>query len=273
MRTAESVFARVVVGVDGSAQGFEACRQAARLAPPGALLEAVAVVHLSDAVHAAFRAAEVADELGLAADRALDRAARILGETAETRFVNGFAVTALIREIEATGATLVALGSHGHRRSAEMLLGGVSGDMLHQAPCSVLIARRPAGETVERVFPRSIVVGVDGSPEAALALAAAAELVERLGARLRVVVAAGGKGVNLSEARAQAPGLDEVPGRPVPALVEAARAADLLVVGSRGLHGFAALGSVSERVAHEASCSVLVVRHAGAAGGAHLLRG
>jgi fatty acid/phospholipid biosynthesis enzyme len=35
---------------------------------------------------------------------------------------------------------------------------------------------------------------------------------------------------------------------------------DLLVVGSRGLQGFRALGSVSERVAHEARCSVLVVR-------------
>jgi nucleotide-binding universal stress UspA family protein len=43
-------------------------------------------------------------------------------------------------------------------------------------------------------------------------------------------------------------------------LVEAAMDADLLVVGSRGLHGIKALGSVSERVAHEAKCSVLVVR-------------
>jgi nucleotide-binding universal stress UspA family protein len=33
-------------------------------------------------------------------------------------------------------------------------------------------------------------------------------------------------------------------------------------VGSRGLHGLRALGSVSERVAHDASCSVLVVRTA-----------
>ena len=38
------------------------------------------------------------------------------------------------------------------------------------------------------------------------------------------------------------------------------RDADLLVVGSRGLHGVRALGSVSERVAHRAPCSVLVVR-------------
>jgi nucleotide-binding universal stress UspA family protein len=45
-------------------------------------------------------------------------------------------------------------------------------------------------------------------------------------------------------------------------LVEAAAGADLLVVGSRGLHGLRALGSVSERVAHRASCSTLVVRSA-----------
>jgi nucleotide-binding universal stress UspA family protein len=47
---------------------------------------------------------------------------------------------------------------------------------------------------------------------------------------------------------------------PVDALVAAAADADLLVVGSRGLHGLHALGSVSERVAHRAGCSALVVR-------------
>ena len=36
--------------------------------------------------------------------------------------------------------------------------------------------------------------------------------------------------------------------------------ADLLVLGSRGLHGLAAIGSVSEQVAHRAKSSVLVVR-------------
>jgi nucleotide-binding universal stress UspA family protein len=36
--------------------------------------------------------------------------------------------------------------------------------------------------------------------------------------------------------------------------------ADLVVVGSRGLRGLKALGSVSERVAHQARSSVLVVR-------------
>ena len=38
------------------------------------------------------------------------------------------------------------------------------------------------------------------------------------------------------------------------------RDADLLVVGSRGLHGLRSLGSVSERVAHQARSSVLIVR-------------
>ena len=44
------------------------------------------------------------------------------------------------------------------------------------------------------------------------------------------------------------------------ALVGASHDADLVVVGSRGLQGLRALGSVSERVAHQASCSVLIVR-------------
>jgi len=40
----------------------------------------------------------------------------------------------------------------------------------------------------------------------------------------------------------------------------ASETADLIVVGSRGVRGIRALGSISERLAHEASCSVLVVR-------------
>jgi nucleotide-binding universal stress UspA family protein len=58
------------------------------------------------------------------------------------------------------------------------------------------------------------------------------------------------------------------PAHPVAALVERSRTVDLVVVGSRGLHGVRALGSVSERVAHEAHCTVLVVQDAIAGGGA-----
>jgi nucleotide-binding universal stress UspA family protein len=61
-------------------------------------------------------------------------------------------------------------------------------------------------------------------------------------------------------AQATAPELEEEPGRAVDVLAAASESADLVVVGSRGLHGLKALGSVSERVAHQARSSVLVVR-------------
>ena len=49
---------------------------------------------------------------------------------------------------------------------------------------------------------------------------------------------------------------------PAAALLDAAKDADLLVVGSRGHGGFAGLllGSTSSQVAHHAPCPVLVVR-------------
>ena len=52
-----------------------------------------------------------------------------------------------------------------------------------------------------------------------------------------------------------------VEGRPAAALLEAARGADLLVVGSRGHGGFAGLvlGSVSSQCVHHGPCPVVVV--------------
>ena len=52
-----------------------------------------------------------------------------------------------------------------------------------------------------------------------------------------------------------------VTAQPAAALIEAAKDADLLVVGSRGLGGFYRLliGSVSSPVAHHAPCPVVVV--------------
>ena len=54
-----------------------------------------------------------------------------------------------------------------------------------------------------------------------------------------------------------------VEGQPADVLVGAARDADLLVVGSRGVGGFRELllGSVSQQCAQHATCPVVIVRH------------
>jgi nucleotide-binding universal stress UspA family protein len=248
---ARSVFDHILVGVDGTKEAFDACRQAGRLAEAGASIEAATVVPLPPA------AGELSDELERTADSVLEAASRILGPRAHVRRLHGLVVQELLAEAASFDATLLAVGSHGHRRLGEILLGGAAGELLHQAPCSVLFAR-PAPNTA--TFPREIVVGVDGSPPANAACEVAAGLAARLHGRIRCVVALEGNGVDLDDVRRNHREVEPVTKPPVAALVEASRDADLLVVGSRGLHGLRALGSVSERVAHQAACSVLVVR-------------
>lgn len=243
-----STFARIVVGVDGTEEGFEACRQASRLADPGATVEAAAVVELAPGL---------LESLEQAATASLATATGILGDRAQERRLYGFVVHELLAEAERIDATLLAVGTHGHPRIEEIVLGGIGGELLHRARCSVLVAR---AAPVEGAWPRSLVVGVDGSDEAEWAFAVATALARRFHCTVRAVVARGGKRVDRGAVAHGHPRVEVSPAAPVRALVEASAGADLLVVGSRGLHGVRALGSVSERVAHQAGCSVLVVR-------------
>ena len=256
---ASMLFDRVVVGVDGSEPGFEACRQAAVLTAPSGSIEAVAVVDIAEAIHAGLTAPLVAERLASEGETALARATEILGDRARTRLVDGSTTKALLHQLARVDATMLAVGTHGHARATEIVIGGVAGELLHTAPCSILVARPPADTTA---FPASIVVGIDGSDEANAALAVAEKLASWFDVPLRVLLALGGKNVEVARALEQAPLLEEIDEQPVRALVEASSGADLVIVGSRGLHGVRALGSVSERVAHQAACSVLVVRRA-----------
>lgn len=138
----------------------------------------------------------------------------------------------------------------------------------------------------------TIVVGVDGSPGALAALRYALGEARLRGADVRIVGAwhlpvaayAGGYGPgdpdlsvgfekdargNLERALEQADvgdvHIDTVvrEGNPAHVLLEEARDADLLVVGSRGLGGFRGLmlGSVGQQCAHHAPCPLVIVPH------------
>jgi nucleotide-binding universal stress UspA family protein len=257
---AGSVFDRVIVGIDGTEPGLEACKQALRLVAPDGWIELVSAVYLAGAALAGWSAARMAEELEREAGAGLHRAQEMAGDRASGRLVNGPAADVLLREAARLEATLLALGTHGHSRLSEIVIGGVAGEVLHRAPCSVLIARPPRSGDA---FPRSVVVGLDGSPESDHALAAAEELRRRFDVPLRVLVALQGKAVDLAHVHLRTPFSEPVDAPPVEALVEASDDADLVVVGSRGLHGVQALGSVGERVAHRARSSVLVVRRGG----------
>jgi nucleotide-binding universal stress UspA family protein len=101
--------------------------------------------------------------------------------------------------------------------------------------------------------------GVDESAESGVAFSVARLVAERFGATVRAVASTKDH-LDEQAAREIAPDLDEDARGAVDVLVEASASADLLIVGSRGLHGFKALGSVIERVANQARCSVIVVR-------------
>lgn len=252
------MFERVVCGVESSPESLVAVQQASRLVDPMGQLVLAAVAEASLAVTAGWAATPVYDQILADARTALD-VAHAAAPDAEELFLEGSPGESLLDTARREAADLLAVGTHGTSRAMGILVGSVATLMLHEAPCSVLVAREPADL---HSFPRHICIGVDGSTCSGQAAIVARVLRERFGAALTFIGACGGKKLDLQAVRAIAPGA-EVDHRPAVEALTARAAeagADLLVVGSRGLHGVAALGSVSERVAHRAGCSVLVVR-------------
>jgi nucleotide-binding universal stress UspA family protein len=257
---APALFERAVCAVDGTGAAVEAARQAACLAPPQVPLLVVSVAcpppFADTALVVPIEALRKDGEAALTTARAAIPPPRLV----ETRLLEGPVVAVLRAELQRERATLLSVGSHRGGRGAGIVLGSVATTLLHDAPCAVLVARTPPDPAA---FPRSIAVGFDGSPEARHALAAGRELAGRLGATLTAVVGRDGR-MDFATLRSMAAelapeaALHEEDRHPVDALTESG--ADLVVVGSRSLHGLRALGSVSERVAHRARSSVLVVR-------------
>ena len=255
-RTSLRVFDRIVCGIDESESALEAARQAERLREPLGTLHLAAVVEVATAAHAGWAMGHVLVELDHTAQASLDAAVEVVHPATRT-FVAGEPVKTLLDAIDEHSATLVAVGFGGHHRAVGIMVGTVGTTLLHQAPCSVLVARPPRDD---RPFPASIVVGVDGSPASLAAAGVAQGIAERFDSELAIVTATGAQQVDMEAVHELTPYVIVDPGKPVDVLVGLAEQADLLVVGSRGLHGLKALGSVSERVGHRAPCSVLVVR-------------
>ncbi|GGC01974.1 universal stress protein [Cellulomonas carbonis] len=183
-------------------------------------------------------------------------------------------------------AQLLVVGTHRMTRTERMFSGSLAYQVAAGAECPVAIVPALADDASPRV-----VVGADGSPDSLAAIRAAAVEADRTGAELHVVhawaapvaylefgYAIGGpdKAVEDSArvvlAESVAGLAEDFPDLPVhrhllradpsTALLDAARDARLVVVGSRGRQGVARmlLGSVSHAIVLHAPCPVLVVR-------------
>ncbi|MEU7696542.1 universal stress protein [Microbispora hainanensis] len=277
----------IIVGTDGSPAATAAVRWAADdAARRGCPLRFVSVVD-----HWAYGIPKFptsgGDPLTAHAERALAAAEAVARERqpdvkVSTEIIEG--IPSRVLRDKAKEAVEIVLGSRGLGGFAGIVLGSVSTNVAGHAPCPVVVVR--PGWSGER---GEIAVGVDDSPECEPALAYAFEQARAQGTTLRAVhawhlpahplapeitydveeVREAHQRVTREKPADQRKRYPDVPvreelayGHPVDALVQASRAAGLLVVGShgRGAVGSAMLGSVSRGVLHHAECPVAVVR-------------
>ncbi|PXW30287.1 UNVERIFIED_CONTAM: nucleotide-binding universal stress UspA family protein [Williamsia faeni] len=283
----------IVVGVDGSDSALESVVWAAKAAErqrkpllivgayetQGALY-APALVIPQDVIDIIRQ--EAHDNVDKAAAKARDIAP---GVDVKTKVAEGRAGTVLVEESH--HASLVVVGSRGLGGVKGIFLGSVGVNLVAHASCPVLVYAGAGGTG-------PVVVGLDGSAVSEGAVAAAFEQASFLNTGLLVVHtwtdlasdALYGYGLELDQLQELADDAREVvaeriagfgvdypdvevtrvivPDGPAHQLVEHAKDAQLLVVGSRGRGGFAGLllGSTSQAVLHRATCPVLVVKPA-----------
>jgi nucleotide-binding universal stress UspA family protein len=259
-------FASIVCGIDGSRPSLEAARQAAQLTDDDAALCYIAVSWEQGA-----GAAAVATLTHEHAHDILEQARRDARELGvNPALVDEHAADAADRLIAlATGQDLLVLGIATHSRAGGIVVGSAASAALHRSPVPVLVARRPPEDVA---FPSRIVLASDGTPTSDAAAELTARIAARHGAQVAIIGASDGAApfrpglaehaTRIMEATGAEPVMLDEPGAPHRAVARAARdfGASLVITGSRGLTGVSALRSVSERIAHAAPCSVLVVR-------------
>ena len=281
----------VVVGVDGSTSSTAAVRWAARWAATRDT--GLTIVHASAPV---VPMSSLVDWMGPApsdvmsaqeeqARRLIDDATKTANDTAGGLRIQAKALFAApvpeLLELS-NDAEIVVVGRRGRSSVAGVLLGSVSLAVIHHARCPVAVIHDeyPAEEA-------PVLVGIDGSPASELATAIAFGEAARRGAELVALHAAHDSdplGIHELEWAYIEPKAHEalaerlaswqerypdvrvrrvvVFDRPAHHLVEQAKTAQLLVVGTRGHGEFAGLllGSVSAAVVQATRTPVIVAR-------------
>ena len=141
----DSAFTHVLVGVDGSEESREAVRQAATVADSGLTLLAAYDVAPWIVGDVGYQVPAYFDEdvqRGAAMEAVLGAREDAAAASPITRIVGGRPAEALIAEAEREQNTLLVVGSDGHSRLAGFVLGSTATEVIHKAPCSVLVARR-----------------------------------------------------------------------------------------------------------------------------------
>jgi nucleotide-binding universal stress UspA family protein len=247
-----AAFGQVVIGVDETPESLVAAAQAEALRAEDAHVVLVAAAERHLAAHAGLAATHAQEALVAGMLDELERAKAIV-DTDDTVVGSGRLVDLLVAECSRRGATLAALGARPHRRLSAAVFGGHDVDALHNARCSLLIARPGWGPAK----PDRIVVAVDGTPASRTAEAVARALGARLGCDVFPVISLDDH-VDPELLRSERKDALLEPG-PLPAAVVAACSqATLAVVGRSRTRGRRA--SIAERIVWSAPCSVLVVQ-------------
>lgn len=260
-------FGRIVCGIDGGRSSSIAAEQAIALSGPGTALVFVCVREQRGA--GATRQTTVSTERAEAALELAVEAAREAGVNAAAEILPGHDPRAVLLD-EASRSDLLVVASHGGSRRMGITFGSTASAAVHRAHVPVLVARRPP---VDVAFPQTILIASDGSPAAERAVELAARIGHARNASVYLLSVDPGRHggpartaleADLTAALGRRPTVVRESGEPSERILElaASKRVALVVVGSRGLTGVRALGSVSERVAHRAPCSVLVGRPA-----------
>jgi nucleotide-binding universal stress UspA family protein len=261
----DSPFEHVVCGIDGSRSAHEAARQAAALVAPSGLLELIAV---AGEWGTGLNAASVLSRPH--ARRALDDVQRELrgcGGHVQARVVTGRPpYEVLLRE--AAGCDLLVVARHSHSHFGGIAIGSTASNLAHRAHVPLLIAVAPPAGVQ---FPERILVAADGPGHPERAVRTAGLIAGATGAEITLLRLDWSRRAKRPELAAAVAQLNDVGAEPVEILVgglprrkipelAVQERSSLIVLGSRGLNGTRALGSTSERVAHNSPCSVLIVR-------------